>query len=229
MPGLKGPAGRPARLSRRWRAQVGDHVIDLAWSPCGARLAAAAVGGPVHLFDAATGRPHAALPGHGFGTAALSWHRDGRLLASAGQDGRVRLWDAAEGRQAAVLEGGAAWVEHVAWHPHCDLLASAAGRKLRLWAQDGQRVRDYPDRPATVADLCWRPGTDQLASATYGGVCLWEPDRDEPVRRFAWKGSVLALAWSPDGGFLAHGKPGRHGPLLGARERYRSCRWRATR
>jgi WD40 repeat protein len=238
MSGLTGLPRPPARLSRRWQAQIGDHVISVAWSPCGALLAAAAAGGPITLFDAPTGKVRAGLPGHGFGTTALGWCASGLTLASAGQDGKVRLWDG-DGKETAALDGGAVWVERLAWHPTRDLLATAAGRKLRLWGQEGRLVREYPDHTATVADVCWRPGTGELTSATYGGVTLWSPDRTEPVRRLEWKGSVLTLAWAPDGRHLAHGnqdatvhfwvlKTGRDLQMTGYPTKVRELAWDAT-
>jgi WD40 repeat protein len=44
-----------------------------------------------------------------------------------------------------------------------------------------------------------------LATAAYGGVSLWTPRSAARVRQFAWQGSVLKLAWSPDGRYLATG------------------------
>jgi WD40 repeat protein len=207
MPGLSDllrPGGTP-RLVRRWKAEVEDHVISLAFAPAGKLLAAAAVSGPIVLFDAATGQAVHTLSGHGFGTTCVSWRHDGAALASAGQDGKVRLWQAATGQEAADLAGGAAWVEQVRWHPSTGLLASAAGKKLRLWSADGALLREYPDQPATIADLAWRPGTRELTSGTYGGVTLWSAGQSEPLRRLEWRGSVLKLAWTPDGSRLAHG------------------------
>jgi WD40 repeat protein len=197
---------RPApRLSRRWQAEVEDHVIRLAWSPSGQVLAAAVVSGPIVLFDAGTGQPARRLAGHGFGTTDVAWKPEGDLLASAGQDGKVRIWDANTGQEPMALPGGAAWVEHVAWHPATAVLASAAGKKLRLWSAAGQLLREYPDHPATISDIAWRPGTAELTAGSYGGVTLWAVDQDEPVRKLEYRGSVLKLAWSPDGGRLAHG------------------------
>jgi WD40 repeat protein len=193
------------RLTRRWKAELDDHAIALAWSPGGGLLAAASVSGPIQLFDAATGQVQASLAGHGFGTTAVSWRRDGSLLASAGQDGKVRLWDASSGAERAALAGGAAWVEHVTWHPSADVLASAAGKKLRLWSPEGKLLRDYADHPATIQDLKWRPRTEELTSATYGGVALWSIQQSNPTRKLEWKGSVLTLAWAPGGDRLAHG------------------------
>jgi WD40 repeat protein len=199
-------ASRPAgALDLRWQAHVGDHVIALAWSPDGATLAAASVGGPLTLCDGETGRIRQHLPGHGFGTTALSWSPRGAFLASAGQDGAVRIWDATNGREHLVLAAGAEWVERVVWSPTGTLVASAAGRKVRLWNVAGQLVREYGDHPSTVADIQWQPGKLALASAAYGQLALWDPGRAEPTRLFRWKGSMLVLAWSPDGKYIATG------------------------
>jgi WD40 repeat protein len=206
MPGLKDLfRGGTPRLGRRWQAAVEDHVISLAWAPSGRVLAAAAVSGPVVLFDAASGKGLRTLPGHGFGTTSVSWKHDSTVLASAGQDGQVRLWDAGTGQETAALAGGAAWVEHVSWHSSADLLASAAGKKVRLWSSAGALLHGYADQAATVADLAWRPGTGELTVGTYGGVLLYGAEQPEPVRRLEWRGSVLKLAWTPDGARLAHG------------------------
>lgn len=196
--------GQP-RLTRRWKAEVDDHVICLAFSPDGKALAAASVSGPVALLDVATGKTIRTLPGHGFGTTAVSWRRDGAVLATAGQDGKANLWDAATGAERASLAGGANWVEHVSWSPVADVLATAAGKKLRLWDGDGNLLHECPDHAATISDLAWRPRTGVLTTATYGGVTLWSTPEGTQADRLEWKGSVLKLAWSPDGARLAHG------------------------
>lgn len=202
------PRPRPAdnKLRLAWAATTPDHVVGVAWAPGGDRLAAAAVSGPVWVVDAATGGRVHALPGHGFGTAAVAWQPNGNLIATAGQDGKVRLWDAATGAEARALDGGAAWVERVAWNAAGTLLASAAGKTVRVWDAAGGLVRELPPQAGTVTDLGWRPGTGHLAVLGYGAADVYDPAAGaELVRAFAWKGSPLALAWSPDGTILAHG------------------------
>jgi WD40 repeat protein len=189
----------------RWQAEIGDHVIALAWSPGGADLAAAGVGGSIMVCDGMTGRIRHVLDGHAFGATALSWSPQGKIIASAGQDGKVKLWNVATGQLHRTLDGGSAWVERVAWSPDGTLLASAAGKKVRLWDVAGQLVREYGNHPSTVADIQWKPGTLELASASYGQIALFHPDRAEPVQCLKWKGSQLVLAWSPDGKHMATG------------------------
>jgi WD40 repeat protein len=201
-----GKTAKPESLfAPRGQAEIGDHVIAVAWSPDGATLAAAVVGGPITLCDGQNSRIKHILPGHGFGTTGLSWSPQGTLLASAGQDGKVRLWNTSTGKESRALDGGASWVERVAWSPSGTLLAAAAGKKVRLWNLAGELVREYGDHPSTVADIQWKPGTLELATAAYGQIALFHPDRAEPVRSLKWKGSQLVLAWSPDGNYIATG------------------------
>jgi WD40 repeat protein len=201
-----------APLPVQWQAEISDHVIALAWSPDGRWLAAAAVSGPISLFDGVTGQRTAVLAGHHLGTTSLSWNANSTCLASAGQDGLVRLWDVATGSEHHALAAGATWVEGVAWSPTGELLATAAGRLLRLWDATGHLLLQYPVHASTIAALQWAPRTVQvrrassvLATAAYGSVTLWTPERSEPLAQFAWKGSILTLAWSPDGRYLVHG------------------------
>ena len=203
----------PARSSRRepqilWTDTIGDYAIDLAWSRDGTRLAVAAVSGPIHLFGA-NERRTTFLEGHEVGTLAIAWHPAEEILASAGQDGLVCLWSPERSAPHTRMEAGAAWVAKVAWHRVASgptQLASVAGRKLRLWKDTGDLVRELPEHRSTIADVAWCPNRNLLAVCGYGGVTLWSPARTDPVRRLRWKGSSLVAAWSPDRRHLATGE-----------------------
>lgn len=197
--------GSENKLRLAWTATLPDHVIGLSWSPDGKHLAAAAVSGPVVVLDANSGKPIHQLPGHGFGTAAIAWQPGGGLLATAGQDGKIRLWDTLTGVEAKAVDGGATWVEHIAWNATGTWLASAAGKVARIWDTTGNLVKELPPHAGTVTDLAWRPGTNHLTTLAYGAATVFEPATAAVVRTFAWKGSPLRLAWSPDGKVLAHG------------------------
>ena len=192
-------------LKSLWRAQIDDRVIQLAWSPDGATLAAAGVSGPITLFNGGDGTRRHSLSGHTMDTMAISWHRDSRTLASVGQDSKVRLWDTVTGEQDAEMPGGASWVEHVAFSPVGDGLVSAAGRKLRLWNRQGDLVREYSDASSTITDIKWKPDGSQFAISAYNGVVVYAPDQPEPQYHFVWQGSTLTIEWSPDGKYIATG------------------------
>lgn len=194
------------RLRPVWQAAVADHAIGAAWAPDSSRLAVAAVSGPITVFDANTGKPLHQLKGHGFGTAALAWQPTGNLLASVGQDSKVRVWDTASGGEAKTLDAGASWAEKAVWHPLGQYLATAAGKKVKVWSSSGELVRELPPQAGTVMDLKWRPGTNHLTLLAYGSATTYDPlTNAEPTKMLAWKGSPLAMAWSPDGKILAHG------------------------
>jgi WD40 repeat protein len=194
------------RLRPVWQATVPDHTISLSWAPDSGTLAAAAVSGPITIFDASAGKPLHQLAGHGFGTAAVAWQPTGNLLVSVGQDGKTRLWDAVLGKEIRTLAAGAAWAEKVVWHPSGQWFATSAGKKAKVWTAQGELVRELPPQAGTVTDLRWRPGTSHLTLLAYGAASTYDPFQSaEPVKMLAWKGSPLALAWSPDGTILAHG------------------------
>jgi WD40 repeat protein len=194
------------KLRPLWQAAIADHAIGLAWSPDSKLVAVAAVSGPIALLDASSGKLLHEPKGHGFGTTAIAWQPGGGLLASVGQDSKVRLWDAGAGKEALALDAGAAWGEKLAWHPSGQWLAAAAGKKTRIYTSAGALVRELPPQAGTVMDLAWRPGTHHLTVLAYGAATTYDPAAGtEPVKVLAWKGSPLALAWSPDGAILAHG------------------------
>ncbi len=196
---------RPPSLTLRWQQSIDDYVIALAWSPDNSLLAAASIAGPIVVFDAATGVIKQTLQGHALGTNSLSWQPKGHLLASSGQDGKIRIWEAASGRMAAVADAGANWVERALWNPKGDQLLSAAGKKVRLWNDRGELLCAYQDQPSTIADIQWNAKGKEFVSAGYGGIAFWQPDSDVPRARFEWNGSVLAVAWAPDGKYIAGG------------------------
>lgn len=237
--GLSRSPKKPGTLTQRWQGTVGDYVQALAWSPEGAVLAAAAVSGPITLFNGKTGDIVLSLAGHGFGTTALAWSPDGQTLASAGQDGKIKLWTRTSEQPKLELAGGAAWVERLAWGKEANLLASAAGKKVRLWTADGQMVREYPNHSSTVADVAWKSRTRVLSVASYGCISFYDPDQAEPINQFNWQGSQLVLAWSPDGKHLATGdqdctvhfwiiKTGTDLQMSGYMNKVRELSWDAT-
>ena len=58
---------------------------------------------------------------------------------------------------------------------------------------------------STVTSLAWSPDSRRVGAGCYGGIAWHEPPTAQPVKRFDWKGSILTLAISPNGKWVASG------------------------
>lgn len=211
-------------FSKHWAATLDDYVIDLAWSPDGATLAAASAAGGIMLHDATTGSLKHSLTGHDIGANALAWSPDGTLLATGGQDGKVKLWHTATGALAHEVALGHAWVEHLAWQTIQrtegggqrteKLLFAAAGKKLTALRPDGAIAHTFSDAPKTISALAVRSSLNAqpstlnspvIAAACFGHVVIWDTATFAAQKEFAYGNAILALTWSPDGRWLVAG------------------------
>lgn len=192
-------------LQKLHTVDIGDHVIDLRWSPDGNYLAAASVSGPISVFRVSDLHVLYHFSGHAMGTTAIDWHPSLPLLASTGQDGKAKLWDMENGTEKKSMICGTGWVEHVAWSEDGETLATSCGKNVVLWNPDGTKAHAFSEFQSTVADIAWRPHHMHIAAAGYNGVLLYPTDKDEPPEELEWKGSTLACIWSPNGKMLATG------------------------
>lgn len=200
------------QLNKTWAASLDDYVIDLVWSPDGARLAAASQAGPLHLFDGATGENRRELPGHEDGSNCLAFAPGvgTSLLASGGQDGAVKFWDAVAGQHLATAALGSAWVDHLAWRPAvgggAPVLAAAAGRDLVFLRSDASVAHRFKPAAKTLSAIAWHPQGGALAAACFGGVTLWDADDFIAQKELPYANGIATLAWSPgDGRWLVSG------------------------
>jgi WD40 repeat protein len=127
------------------------------------------------------------------------------LTASAVRDPRKAAIVLESDAPVATLDCGSGWVEHIAWSPSGEYLATGCGRSLCLWSSTGERLRSFDEQPNTIAGIDWRHDSEELVSACYGQVVFWQPSSSSPKRTSQWKGSMLCLAWSPDGRYVCHG------------------------
>jgi WD40 repeat protein len=239
MSGVSSVPGDSPSVARFWQHSIGDHVMVLAWSPGGDMVAAGAISGSVTIFDARDGKIRHVMPAHTFGLTTLAWRPGTSEFATGGQDGNIRLWNAITRSEIGRLDGGDPWVERAAWRADGKVLATAAGRTLRLWDDAGRLLRSYADYPSTITDIKWVPGREEVSAAVYGGLICWRADQDKPVRKFEYKGSVLAIACSPDGRFIATGnqdstihlwimETGKDLCMLGYSTKVRELSWHAN-
>jgi WD40 repeat protein len=205
MPGLMERQAVAPPMNQRWRVALDESAVSVSWSSSGLWLAAVSAGGTGYIFEAVSGQCVQQLMAHRSGATRVAWHPKIPLLATAGQDGVVRLWEPRLDGLIKELNCGAEWVEHLAWSDSGKYLAIAAGRKLKVWDTSGELIREYPDHSHTIAAIAWKADSEELVSACYGQLQFWSPEEAQALRTFSWKGSMLSLAWSPDGRYLCHG------------------------
>jgi WD40 repeat protein len=197
---------RPRRgvpLRPLYAIELAESVGATAFSPDGAAIAVATLGGPVVILETMTGRPIGCLSAHQGGALSVAFAPGQELLATGGQDGKVRLFSWPSLEEIAVFEAGSAWVEHLAWSAQGRYLASAAGRVARIWTIGGVHRGGFEKHAGTVTSLSWNPNGLSVTSASYGGLNQLQVGRRNPIHQLAFDGPILSLAFSPNRRFIA--------------------------
>lgn len=194
----------------QWHHDLASTVTAVVWSPDGRRLGAGCYGG-VSWFERSVPEPVKQFPWKG-SILSLAMHPGGKWLASGNQDASLhvwRLWSA----QDLHMSGYEAKLALVAWDRSGEHLAVADQGEVTSWSFRGKGPAGT--RPALIAGhdgsvtaLAFRPsGSPLLATGDRGGTLrLWSKlAQHRPDHQVELGAEVSALAWSPDGSFVAVG------------------------
>lgn len=142
-------------------------------------------------------------------TRAAAFSADGSILVTGGEFGEIRVFDTASGALRNQLRGHRTELQYLAVRPGAAIVASASAEAdLRIWDTAAGREIGFVESDLSLFALGFSPRDGTLAS---GGVdrrlTLRDPSTFKAVGEVALQAPrmVAALAWSPDGRFIALG------------------------
>jgi WD40 repeat protein len=190
-----------------------DALTHVTFSPDGTLLAGAGQDGRVHLWSMPDGAEVAVYDTHYTAAWDIAFSPDGTQLVSAGGDGTIRFWDVATGEETLLISGLQMAISTISYNPDGSHLV-AGGWDGSLWIFDtttGEIIDEYKPYSLPAWTIAFSPDGTQFAIGTDGSDVVLFDVIDEPpfiVEKYIFrehKGPVYALAFDPDGPFLASG------------------------
>lgn len=216
--GVVPPATGPQPLSSLFPLGGGYGFFSIAWAPDGSTLAVVDslfTSSKVELLDPLTGAVKATLLSSYGQIGELGFSSDGQYLA-ASDDEQVVVWRVAS--RSIVFQKDLGQSTDIAWQPGTHNLSVLLlyPDSLQLWDIDSQKVaKTYPG----VGVFAWSLDGKEIAvvhasslvgslphtgTPTSGKVVILDATSGASVATYtSQEPSIVALAWSPDGRFIA--------------------------
>lgn len=185
-------------------ATIAAYPSAISWSHGGDILAVAEDTGDVELLFVATGASRQRIRAHAGPVQAIAWHPRRDTFVTTGQDGAVRWWESPFDSSTELVAPSETWTDHACWSPTGERLAFARGTRAHVFSGSAPLAITEPVA-STIAGLAFTPSGKSLGVACYGGVRLFDPSTGRPTRKLDWRGSMISIAFAPDGGVVACG------------------------
>jgi len=195
---------REGVLITKVQANQGE-IYSLGWSADRAVLATSGSDGTLKLW-AREGTLITEIQANQGDVKSLAWTADGTVLATSGSDGTVKLWNQSGEFISVIQADPFDRVISLAWSPDGQTLATGGYNHFRLWAPNGNLIKDVQTSQDWVNSLSWSPDGQTLATGGENGtVKLWNLAGDLIDDVKATQGTIRDLAWDPNGKILAIG------------------------
>jgi WD40 repeat protein len=182
--------------------ELGEPVVALAFDRGGKHLAFALGDGSLAIGAAGSGDAPRKIQAHDGAALCLAADGGDAAFVTGGDDGKL-IRTAADGTVATLAEWKGKWVEHVLAPANGEFRAAAVGKTVQMLARRDAKLMAVLEHPSTVAGIAVNPKAKRLAAAHYNGVSLWwTHGREQKPKVLQWRGSHIAVSWSPDGEFL---------------------------
>ena len=188
-----------------------DSVNAVAFSPDGQVLASASTDKTIKLWSVAKGSLLQTLQGTAAVTAAV-FTPDGSLLITGGGSLPVKLWSLPAGTLLRSLQDASKGCSSLAISPDGKVLACSGLSTIpTLWSiPDGTQLASL--NTTSLSPENWNEGPvaisadgQILATGYIGMIALWRIADGSLIKEIQKEGSTYALAFSPDGQWLAGG------------------------
>lgn len=165
-------------------------VTSVAFSPDGTMLASTTgdwrnyrMPGEVRLWDVATGKVLASLPGFTSEIKCLAIDPTGKLLATSSSDRVVRLWDLASRQEVRMARLNSAGTSVAFSHDSTRLAFGEHLGGVSVWSVPGLKLATrYTGHAKAVSGISFSPDDERLASAGHDGVIsIWPASADKAV------------------------------------------------
>jgi WD40 repeat protein len=194
-------AAAPGAIRRRVRQWTLPAAVTAAAVALDGRSAAFALGDGSIRRTALGGDEPLEVAGEHEGAALALAGAPGGGFVSGGDDGQVLLSGVEAPRT--LWREPRRWVTHLAVHGPSRTIMAAAGKAVIGVDPAGAQLGRWDNHPSTVSGIALNPAGKRLAVAHYNGVSLWWlASKQQNASKLTWKGSHVALSWSPNGKYL---------------------------
>ena len=177
----------------------GDEIRGMRYSPDGRRIAGGSDAGMVDVWDAETGEPFAALPGHArvVNVNSVAFSPNGRHIASGSNDKTIRVWNIDSQSEIAVLRGHEAPVRSVSFSQDGRLIVSGSDdHTVRVWlAQSNTEVAKLQGHKGSVNAAAFSLDGRQIVSGSDDGtIRVWDVRNSGCLEVIEGSGDVQVIA-----------------------------------